>query len=532
MCQRCIDARVHCPGPISSAFIFVASGSEANRKNAREQHAQAGSPATARGLPSPPLTVSLPPTPTSAILLDTFLRYLSHSARFSSWTFALPSLSASGTPLTHPLTSALHAVSLAHFANISSDPVFSHHATLEYSRTLSLQRLSLAILPAPILTHVSRKPQILEAVRYALLTSTILSYYELIAATTPSAWSTHTQACEQLLGLIGPAIVGEDRILRQLSVSVRCHAVIRVTVYDHATVFTEAVWLDSIRKWTTAQQQSVSRDAYDWVIEFMLRVSRYGQSRPPKQRSGYQTAVAPDDPQAEESPAKFLKELQSNYADWMMAMSPPSSPSSASSLPLFGTLPLPQAPPNTPVQPLPPPLQIQFPSMAFAHFHAAAILLMALPQFQRPHPGDPSSTSAARQPYDFDSGYDPAWNCQWIASACAFLQLSSCTNATAVLRMGLPFAVAWRFCYRNSTRTSTRTSSGENVNSDISGNSSSSSNSMADSTAGEHQDEDELRLRQLKMNMRAMFEDWAAREGMRGLAVVGFPPSGAEREPE
>lgn len=439
-CQRCLNAGVSCPGPIQGPIILMAGKS--------------GSPATITSVPEavevklPPSTQakSLQQSANKSILLSTFVQYLAHSARRSSWTLCLPSMATNNSSSTIPFRSALNALTLVYFAHASSDVDFSRHASREYGRALSLHRQSLARLPASPRLPSEVRSSILSSLKQALLTSVILSYYELIAAFNPLAWASHTEACERLLTLIGTDIISENVFVRQLAVTVRSHSILRTAVYGYRTIFAYEPWISASQRWIQAQEQSISRDAYDWVAEFVLRLSRHVRESDTIEFSG-ESQISSG------AKKQFLEELEANYADFVMSLEPPIFPSS---LPLFSRPEGPQEPTALSLV-LPGALRRQFPSMAFAYFHAAALLFRH--HFAQEFP-------------------DPAYNVQWITRVGEYLEGDSRTNATGVLRMGFPFAIAWKRA----------TGCDEEV----------------------------------RLLARGTFERWSGREGMTGLSVVAF----------
>ncbi|KPI37249.1 uncharacterized protein AB675_1514 [Cyphellophora attinorum] len=379
---------------------------------------------------------------TSSILLSTFVQYLAHSARRSSWTFSLLDLATDTRVDTLSFRSALNAVSLAHFAHTSRDEVFDVHASKEYGRALGYHRQALVNLPQ------ARPPDARAVLKQALLTSTLLSYYELIAAVNPVAWSNHTAAAEQLLCTMGTKFIWDDLFVRQIAVSVRSHAVLRSTVYQQQTIFATEPWLEASREWTKSQEQSIAREAYDWILEWLLRISSYRNAIYNSNRDG--THVSSD-----VARAAFEAELQTNYTDFLLSLEPPIFPTN---LPLFDGSVLSKSAEHgvTSLPALPRALRKQFTSMAFAYFHAAALLYQVC--FPRA---------------DVNCGH----NAVHIINVGLFLEQDERTNATGVLRMGFPFAMAW---------------------------------------LGQKSDE---RSRQVG---RTVFERWCQREGMAGLGVLIF----------
>lgn len=408
-CQRCIDAGIKCPGPLQGPIILISDqGQPPVKPISTHRNFQKRAPAQ----PSPSTPLVLQRKATSSLLLSTFVHYLAHSARRSSWTFSLLSLATDTQPHTLSFRSALNAVSLAHFAHTTSDDVFDVHATREYGRALAYHRQAL--------TRLSVTDAGLEAtLKQCLLTCTLLSYYELIAAINPVAWGIHVEACEKLLCIMGTRFIQDDVFVRQLAVSVRSHAILRSTIYAQNTVFASDPWLLAAQQWTKSQEQSIARDAYDWVVEFVLRMSQFQRDHP-------RSPDGKPDPRQSHAGETFEKELQTNYDDFLLSLEPPVFPAC---LPLFESSSSSEqglAPPPV----LPTGLRKQFPSMAFAYFHSAALL--------------------HRHYYSRPGGPPQSRNEDWIAGVARYLEQDSRTNATGILRMGFPFAMIW-LCSRSST---------------------------------------------------------------------------------
>ena len=378
------------------------------------------------------------------MLLSTFVQYLAHSARRSSWTLSLPELATDTQPRTRSFRAALNAVSLAYFAHSTTDKSFKGHATSEYGRALSFHRHDLMRLSPTAHAHIEANAEAQSVLKQTLLTCTILSYYELIAAMDPSAWAIHTEACERLVYLLGPDLISKDVLVRQLAVSVRSHAILRAAIYGHRSIFSYQLWIGAARDWTKAQLQNIARDAYDWVVEFVLRVSLHPLSN-----------QITDDARSLQAYSDLLLELESNYADFLLSLTPPIFPSN---LPLLqdSTVGIPGAATSLTLPDLPLALRPQFASMAFAYFHAAALL------FQSRFPWSEAALSR---------------NVEWIISVGQYLEQDSRTNATGILRMGFPFAIAWR-CQGVDAH--------------------------------------------LRQYAHTVFERWCRREGMTGLSVIAF----------
>jgi hypothetical protein len=270
----------------------------------------------------------------------------------------------------------------------------------------------------------------------------------LIAAVNPVAWSNHTAAAEQLLCVMGTQFIWDDLFVRQIAVSVRSHAVLRSTVYQQQTIFAREPWLAASRKWTKSQEQSIAREAYDWILEWLLRISNH-------RNAIYDLNIDGKHVSGDEACTAFEAELQTNYTDFLLSLEPPIFPTN---LPLFaGSVPSKFTECGVSSLPcLPRALSKQFTSMAFAYFHAAAVLYQVY--FPR---------------VDVDSTH----NAEHIINVGLFLEQDERTNATGVLRMGFPFAMAW---------------------------------------LGQKSDDP---TRQIG---RTVFERWCQREGMSGLGVLIF----------
>lgn len=245
---------------------------------------------------------------------------------------------------------------------------------------------------------------------------------------------------------MGTDAIREDVFVRQLAVSIRSHAILRASIYRQQTIFSSEPWLGASREWTKAQEQSIARDAYDWVTEWILRVSRYRNGHPIPDNETKGGGL-------EHARATFEVELEANYEDFLLGLEPPIF---ATSLPLFASTASRDTSKTSArsVPALPASLRKQFPSMAYAHFHAAALL---------------------HQQYFPRHALSCPQNGDWIISVGQYLEQDRNTNATAILRMGFPFAMSWHCA-----------SSDDSV----------------------------------RKLARDTFERWCQREGMTGLAVI------------
>jgi hypothetical protein len=502
-------------------------------------------------------------------LLTRFLEFFSRAARRSSWTFKLPRLK--DHPSAHALRSSLRAVSLAYFAHITQDRSAQLESLRHYGFSLARQRSALIALPK---TYQGRSKIAggeidIDAATNALLATVILSYFELISpgavhlqSASVTAWISHTIAAEQIIVLLGPGALSND-IVGQLFFSVRSHAVYRAAALGHYTVFAEKEWLEAASK--HVPKQSYARSAYDRVTELVLRLSRTKILGSHTDHFSFGTDT---DDGTEDTPKGVVEELRRRYRIFLQIC----RRMKVEEIPLFVARRTParkssshdidthvgqttdeedmgqdkdvlQQPNPSPVdcltmgvlaegpadlRDLHPKLQKQFAAMTTAYFHAAAILVQVyFPDVARsciepPRLEDsicvrgsgPTDTRTAvawdarktqtegltRGIRESTSYTDVLHNAKIILAASRYLSPEGKSNGIAVLRMMLPFSVIWNYC-RDETAA---------VEEDL---------SEEDNCGAAARLDEGHRVRR---EARSLFSEWCAREGMSGIARVGF----------
>lgn len=324
-----------------------------------------------------------------------------------------------------------------------------------YGNALHHQRTALAKLPS----------NDYDTAINALLTTVLLSYYELLSGTTLGAWSQHTRAAEKIMTVLGPRAL-QHELISQLFYSIRSHAVQRAAIQSQCTMFAEDEWL--VIGMCHSIPQSRARDSYDRMVELILRLCK-------KRNSG---STSNDTI----STSNLLVQLNSYYCQFLAteSLTPTDLPllqyrttnivPAEEALPAFDTNDIAHAIPTT----LHPNLRKPFSAMALAHFHVALILLHADHTASLcPHCTSGPCSAACRPLADLDT----TQNARIIIATGVYLSdVSLSSNATAVLRMVLPFSVVWRYS----------------------------------------QDQD------LRWQARTVFERWCKREGLGGLIGVAF----------
>ena len=262
--------------------------------------------------------------------------------------------------------------------------------------------------------------------------------------------------------VLGPRAL-QHELISQLFYSIRSHAVQRAAIQSQCTVFAEDEWLKL--GMCHSIPQSRARDSYDRMVELILRLCKKRNSR----------STSTDNI----STSKLLTQLNTYYSQFLSteSLTPTDLPllqyrttniiPGDEALPGFDTNDITQATFH-------PRLRKPFPAMALAHFHVALILLHADHTASPcPHCTSEPCSAACRPLADLDTTQNAR---SIIATGVYLSDVSLSSNATAVLRMVLPFSVVWRYS----------------------------------------QDQD------LRRQARTVFERWCTREGLVGLIGVAF----------
>lgn len=147
------------------------------------------------------------------------------------WTARLPSLIAAKNRVA--MRTAARAVSLAFAAQNVYNPSMARIARECYGTSLRYHQFS---FKAPAGKNVCQKKAV-----NALPVTVLLSYYEMIHATSPDAWLKHTLAAERLFLLLGPESL-EDPLLNHLFFIIRANAVIRCVLDGTDTRLVGGEW--------------------------------------------------------------------------------------------------------------------------------------------------------------------------------------------------------------------------------------------------------------------------------------------------
>lgn len=235
-CERCIESSLPCNGPISGLFIVNADPSTYSRlqsTKASKRTQQPASQAESQLVHAPIHNPELAPNFYDEVLLWKFLTYFSQNAGGRVWTARLPSLVAAKNRIA--MRTAARAVSLAFAAQNVDNPSMARIARESYGMSLRYHQFS---FKAPVGKNICQKKAI-----NALPVTVLLSYYELIHATSADAWLKHTLAAERLFVLLGPESL-DDPLLNHLFFIIRANAIVRCVLDGTATQLISGQWSD------------------------------------------------------------------------------------------------------------------------------------------------------------------------------------------------------------------------------------------------------------------------------------------------
>ncbi|KAJ9656727.1 hypothetical protein H2198_004731 [Neophaeococcomyces mojaviensis] len=165
------------------------------------------------------------------ILLWRFLNYFSQNAASRTWTSKLPQLTSAKNAAA--MKAAARAVSLAFAAQNTGNVSMAAAACESYGNSLRYHQASFV---APTGKSICKKKAI-----NALPVTVLLSYFEMIQATSPEAWLEHTAAAERLFVILGKEAL-KDHLLNHLYYIVRSNSAIRCFLHGAKTVLLEQTW--------------------------------------------------------------------------------------------------------------------------------------------------------------------------------------------------------------------------------------------------------------------------------------------------
>lgn len=174
------------------------------------------------------------PVPTALYddtLLFQFLNYFSQHASERTWSAKLPSLISAKNAAA--MKTAARAVSLAFAAENIHDPSMAQAACEYYGSSLRYHQASFRAPPG---RSICKKKAI-----NALPVTVLLSYFEMIQATSADAWLKHTLAAERLFVILGPNAL-HDEFLNHLYFIVRSNSAIRCFLLGTQTSLLERSW--------------------------------------------------------------------------------------------------------------------------------------------------------------------------------------------------------------------------------------------------------------------------------------------------
>ncbi|KAK5958301.1 hypothetical protein OHC33_000143 [Knufia fluminis] len=197
-------------------------------------------------------------TPTSTyddILLFKFLNYFSQNASERTWTARLPSLISAKNAAA--MKTAARAVSLGFAAQSIRDPAMAQAACEYYGNSLRYHQASFRAAPGKT---ICKKKAI-----NALPVTVLLSYFEMIQATSADAWLKHTLAAERLFVLLGPDSLN-DELLNHLYFIVRSNSAIRCFLLGTKTQLLEKSWSEIPMTHPCGRGTAVFNNIVDLII--------------------------------------------------------------------------------------------------------------------------------------------------------------------------------------------------------------------------------------------------------------------------
>lgn len=204
--------------------------------------------------------ISLSPVASSDLLLHKFLSYFSQDQGGRTWHEKLPRLNMAKNKIA--LKAAVRAVALAYAAQNVSDPSMAHAARGYYGNSLRYHQYSFKAPPGKALC----KAKAFNAVPVTVL----LSYFEMMQATSADAWLKHTLAAERLFALLDESAL-QDELLNHLYFIVRANAAVRCFLLGGQTELAERRWSE------TGFIQPCGRNtaSFHSVVDIIMKLARY-----------------------------------------------------------------------------------------------------------------------------------------------------------------------------------------------------------------------------------------------------------------
>ena len=204
------------------------------------------------------------------ILLLKFLNYFSQNASERTWTSKLPGLVSAKNAAA--MKTAARAVSLAFAAETLQDPSMARAACEYYGSSLRYHQAS---FKAPAGKAICRKKAV-----NALPVTILLSYFEMIQATSADAWLEHTLAAERLFVLLGPSAL-EDELLNHLYFIVRSSSAIRCFLLGTNTQLMEPGWSDMPMSLPCGSGSTIFNSLVDLIMWLSKSVNMSTDAAPP-----------------------------------------------------------------------------------------------------------------------------------------------------------------------------------------------------------------------------------------------------------
>lgn len=198
------------------------------------------------------------PVPTDLydnILLFRFLNYFSQNASERTWTAKLSSLVSAKNAAA--MKTAARAVSLAFAAEKVHDSSMAQAACEFYGNSLRYHQAS---FKAPPGKAICKKKAV-----NALPVTVLLSYFEMIQATSVGAWLNHTLAAERLFVLLGPDALG-DELLNHLYFIVRSNSAIRCFLLGTRTQLLQQSWSEVLMSHPCGRGATVFNSLVDIIM--------------------------------------------------------------------------------------------------------------------------------------------------------------------------------------------------------------------------------------------------------------------------
>lgn len=202
----------------------------------------------------------LSPTTSSDILLFKFLSYFSQDQGGRTWHATLPRLITAKNKIA--MKAAARAVSLAYAAQNLHDPSMAHAAREYYGNSLRYHQYSFRAPPG----KAPCKAKAFNAVPVTVL----LSYFEMMQATSADAWLKHTLAAERLFALLDRDTL-QDELLNHLYFIVRANAAVRCFLHAGRSELGARPWGEV----GFIQPCGRSTAAFHDVVDILIKLTSY-----------------------------------------------------------------------------------------------------------------------------------------------------------------------------------------------------------------------------------------------------------------